>query len=135
MLEADISFLPELENKGVTFFDEGHKVDAIEILKRHGINYIRLRLFNNPAADSGYSPKRGFCDLKHTLEMARRVKAAGMKLLLDFHYSDYWADPGKQNKPAAWKYLNAVQLNKALYDYTSKCLKALKNQGIIPDMV
>ncbi|HNJ94038.1 MAG TPA: glycosyl hydrolase 53 family protein, partial [Ferruginibacter sp.] len=102
MLGADISFLPELEHKGMKFYDtDGKENDAIQILKNHGLNYVRLRIFNNPASDSGYSPKDGFCDLAHTLQMAKRVKAAGMKLLLDFHYSDYWADPQKQWMPRA----------------------------------
>jgi beta-galactosidase len=135
MLGADISFLPELENRGVKFSDKGVQKDAIEILKDHGFNYIRLRIFNDPAADSGYSPKKGFCDLEHTKQMAKRIKAAGMKFLLDFHYSDYWADPGKQYKPSAWKNLNFEELKKALYDYTRSVLLELKNQGTTPEMV
>jgi beta-galactosidase len=135
MLGADISFLPELENRGVKFSDKGMQKDAIEILKDHGFNYIRLRIFNDPAADSGYSPKKGFCDLEHTKQMAKRIKAAGMKFLLDFHYSDYWADPGKQYKPSAWKNLNFEELKRALYDYTRSVILELKNQGTTPDMV
>ncbi|MBC7588160.1 MAG: glycosyl hydrolase 53 family protein, partial [Chitinophagaceae bacterium] len=135
MIGADISFLPELEDKGVKFSDKGETKDAIEILKDHGFNYIRLRIFNEPANDSGYSPKKGFCDLEHTKQMAKRIKAAGMKLLLDFHYSDYWADPGKQYKPAAWKNLSFVELKKAVFDYTKKVLLELKEQGTLPDMV
>ena len=135
MLGADISFLPQLEDKGLKFSDKGVEGDAIQILKNHGFNYVRLRIFNEPANDSGYSPKRGFCDLEHTKAMAKRVKAAGMKLLLDFHYSDYWADPGKQFKPAAWKGLSFIELKKALYDYTKKVMQELKDQGTTPDMV
>lgn len=135
MIGADISFLPELEDRGMKFSDKGVTKDAIEILKDHGLNYVRLRILNNPANDSGYSPKRGFCDLQNTLKMAKRVKAAGIKLLLDFHYSDYWADPGKQYKPAEWKNLSFVALQKALYDYTRKVMLALKEQGTVPDMV
>ncbi len=106
MIGADISFLPQLEERGIKFSDKGVTKDAIEILSDHGFNYVRLRIFNDPARDSGYSPKKGFCDLEHTKQMAKRVKAAGMKLLLNFHYSDYWADPGKQYKPAAWRNLS-----------------------------
>src|SRR5579871_4195178 len=91
MLGADISFLPQLEARGMKFYDKGVERDPIQILKEHGFNYVRLRVFHNPSSDSGYSPKKGFCDLRHTLQMAKRVKAAGMKILLDFHYSDYWA--------------------------------------------
>lgn len=135
MIGADISYLPELEAKGIQFSDKGVKKDAIEILQSHGFNYVRLRLFHNPSLDSGYSPGKGFCDLANTLAMAKRVKASGMKLLLDFHYSDYWADPGKQYKPAAWKNLNFTELKKALYDYTKEVMLAFKAQGTLPDMV
>jgi beta-galactosidase len=135
MLGADISFLPELEARGMKFSDKGGEKDAIQILKDHGFNYVRLRIFNESANDSGYSPKKGFCNLEYTKQMAKRVKAAGMKLLLDFHYSDYWADPGKQYKPAAWKDLNFTELKKALYDYTQKVMQELKAQGTTPDMV
>ncbi|HRX94192.1 MAG TPA: beta-galactosidase GalA [Chitinophagaceae bacterium] len=135
MLGADISFLPELEAKGMKFYEKGVEKDAIQILSDHGFNYVRLRIFNDPARDSGYSPGRGFCDLAHTLAMAKRVKAAGMKLLLDFHYSDYWADPGKQYKPAAWRNLSFEELKKAIYDFTKDVIEKLKQQGTTPDMV
>ncbi|MBO0358683.1 glycosyl hydrolase 53 family protein [Hymenobacter sp. BT186] len=135
MLGADISFLPQLEARSVKFSDKGQPKDAIQILKDHGFNYVRLRLFNNPAADSGYSPKKGFCDLPHTLQMAARTKKAGLKLLLDFHYSDTWADPQKQFKPEAWKELHGAQLAQTLHDYTRDVLLALKAQGTPPDMV
>ncbi|MEO8769057.1 MAG: beta-galactosidase GalA [Ferruginibacter sp.] len=136
MLGADISFLPELEEKGMKFTDnDGKQKDAIEILKDHGLNYVRLRIFNDPARDSGYSPQKGFCDLEHTKQMAKRVKVAGMKLLLDFHYSDYWADPGKQYMPAAWRGKSITALKQAVYDYTKMVVQALKDQGTTPDMV
>jgi beta-galactosidase len=135
MLGADISFLPELEDRGRKFSDNGVEKDPLLIMKDYGFNYIRLRIFNDPARDSGYSPKRGFCDLEHTKKMAKRVKAAGMKFLLDFHYSDYWADPGKQYKPAAWRNLSFEELKKALYDYTRNVVQELKDQGTTPDMV
>jgi beta-galactosidase len=135
MLGADISFLPQLEDRGLKFKDKGVEKDAIEILKDHGFNYVRLRLFNNPAADSGYSPKKGFCDLDHTKKMATRVKKAGMKLLLNFHYSDYWADPQQQYTPLAWKKLGFPQLVAAVHDFTKNALLELKAQGTLPDMV
>ena len=134
MIGADISFLPELEARSMKFSDKGVTKDAIEIIKDHGINYVRLRIFHDPAQDSGYSPKKGFCNLDYTKQMAKRVKAAGLKLLLDFHYSDYWADPGKQYKPAAWKNLSFEELKKALYDYTKMVMGELKAQGTLPDM-
>ncbi|MBC6611490.1 glycosyl hydrolase 53 family protein [Hymenobacter sp. BT507] len=135
MLGADISFLPQLKARGITFTDQGQPKDAIQILKDHGFNYIRLRLFHNPAADSGYSPGKGFCDLAHTQQMAKRIKAAGLKFLLDFHYSDTWADPQKQFKPAAWQGLHGALLEQAVHDYTRDVLLALQAQGTAPDMV
>ncbi|MCC6280737.1 MAG: glycosyl hydrolase 53 family protein, partial [Saprospiraceae bacterium] len=135
MIGADISFLPELEARGIKFKDNGVEKDAMEILKSHGFNYVRLRIFNDPALEKGYSPQKGFCDLEYTKAMAKRVKASGMKLLLDFHYSDYWADPGKQFKPKAWEGLDFEGLKKALYDYTFDVISQLKAQGTPPDMV
>jgi beta-galactosidase len=135
MIGADISFLPQLEARGMKFSDKGIQKDAIKILKDHGFNYVRLRVFHNPAADSGYSPKKGFCNLEYTKQMAKRVKAAGMKLLLDFHYSDYWADPGKQYKPSAWKGLSFSILKDSVFQYTKQVIKELKEQGTSPDMV
>ena len=135
ILGADISFLPELESRGVKFSDNGVQKDAIAILKDHGFNYIRLRIFNDPANAKGYSPGKGFCDLAHTKAMAKRVKAAGMKFLLDFHYSDTWADPGKQFKPAAWEGEDFTTLKKSIHDFTAKVMRELKDQGTTPDMV
>ncbi len=135
MLGADISFLPQLEARGIRFSDKGIEKDAIEILKDHGFNYIRLRIFHSPGREDGYSPGRGFCDLDNTLRMAKRVKEAGLKLLLDFHYSDYWADPGKQYKPKAWEGLSFETLKDSLFQYTRMVMQALKAQGTSPDMV
>ena len=132
---ADISFLPELESRSMKFSDNGVQKDAIQILKEHGFNYIRLRIFNDPAAPKGYSPGKGFCDLEHTKAMAKRIKAAGMKFLLDFHYSDTWADPGKQFKPAAWVGEDFPALKKSIHDFTVKVMQELKDQGTTPDMV
>jgi len=135
MIGADISFLPELESKGRKFYENGVEKDAIAILKDKGFNYIRLRIFNDPGADSGYSPHKGFCDLEHTKQMALRIKKAGLKFLLDFHYSDTWADPQKQFKPSAWAIHNFTQLSEDVHDFTKKVLSSLKEQGTLPDMV
>ncbi|HWB25834.1 MAG TPA: glycosyl hydrolase 53 family protein [Chitinophagaceae bacterium] len=135
ILGADISFLPQLEARGIKFSDNGVNKDVLQILKEHGFNYIRLRIFVNPEADSGYSPKKGFCNFAYTLQMAKRIKAAGMGFLLDFHYSDTWADPGKQFKPAAWKNLTYPKLVKQVHDYTEDVVMSLKEQGVMPDMV
>jgi beta-galactosidase len=140
MIGADISFLPQIENgalRGATgkFYEDGRQVDAITLLKRHGFNYIRLRIFVNPETEKGYSPGVGFCGLDSTLSMARRIKAAGMGILLDFHYSDYWADPQQQNKPQAWATADYADLTDSVRVYTTRVLQALQRQGTLPDMV
>ncbi len=135
MIGADISWLPQLEDKGTKFFENGREIDAVHLLHEHGFNYIRLRIFVNPENEQGYAPGKGYCNLQYTLAMARRVKEAGMKLLLDFHYSDYWADPQQQYKPQAWENLDFETLKDSVKSYTSRVLTAMKKQGIIPDMV
>jgi beta-galactosidase/arabinogalactan endo-1,4-beta-galactosidase len=134
IMGADISFLPQLEAEGRKFYDNGVQKDAFTVLKDHGFNYVRLRIFNNPQADSGYS-KQGYCGVNDTRKMALRIKNAHMGFLLDFHYSDTWADPGKQFKPAAWKNADFTQLQDSLRTFTKNTLLALKAQGTLPDMV
>lgn len=135
MIGADISFLPQFEDKGRRYYEDGIQKDAVKIMADHGFNYIRLRVFVNPENEKGYSPGRGFCGLDHTLGMARRVKDAGMKLLVNFHYSDYWADPQQQNKPEAWASLDYELLKDSVYHYTLRVLHALEEQGTPADMV
>ena len=134
IIGADISWVQQQEAEGIRWSDEGVEKDIFTILKDHGFNWIRLRVFVDPKAEGGYS-KEGFCDLEHTLQMARRVEAAGMGFLLDFHYSDTWADPGHQRKPKAWADLHGAELEKAVHDHTKEVMTALKEQGTSPDMV
>ncbi|MCD6346964.1 MAG: glycosyl hydrolase 53 family protein [Bacteroidales bacterium] len=135
MIGADISFLPQLEDQGMKFSDQGQQKDAIEILADHGFNYIRLRIFNKPENEKGYAPGEGWCDMGNTLLMAKRLKTQGMKFLLDFHYSDTWADPQKQFKPKDWEGLEFEELKLALKQYTRRVIEALAEQGTTPDMV
>ncbi len=118
------------------FTDKGVQKDAIEILKDHGFNYVRLRIFNDPARDSGYSPKKGFCDLEHTKQMAKRVKAAGMKFLLDFHYSDTLGRSRKTIQTSCMERFKFFTcLKNPCMRYTKKVISELKEQGTTPDMV
>ncbi len=134
VLGADISWVQEQEDQGTRFFDDGQQTDILVILKDHGFNCIRLRVFVNPQAPKGYSSK-GYCDLDHTLAMAKRIKTAGMEFLLDFHYSDTWADPGHQVKPAAWADLHGAELEEAVHNHTQLVMAALGKQGTPPDIV
>lgn len=133
---ADISTLAEVESQGGKFYNEqGVQQDAIEILKHNGFNYVRLRLWVDPKDANGVAYGGGSNDLKTTLALAKRVKAQGMKLLLDFHYSDFWTDPGKQFKPKAWQKMNYDQLKVAIHDYTRDTIATFKEEGVLPDMV
>ena len=132
---ADISWLQSQEDDGTVFSDGGVEGDAMEILRDNGFNYIRLRLFVNPRSELGYSRREGYCDLEHTLTMAKRIKDAGMYFLLDFHYSDNWADPQKQIMPQAWQTFSYDEVCAAVYEHTKEVLVALESQGTAPDMV
>ena len=99
----DVSSLDEIEQLGAAFFDKGEKKDLLEILKSYGTNYIRIRLWNDPKSPDGKPYGAGNTDYAVALRLAKRTKAANLKFLLDFHYSDFWADPGKQRKPKAWE--------------------------------
>ena len=131
----DISSLDEIERLGAKFYDDGKEGDLIEILKRYGVNYIRLRLWNDPKSPEGEPYGAGNNDYAATLRMAKRVKAAGLGFLLDFHYSDCWTDPGKQRKPKAWEGYSAAQLEQAVYDFTKQTLTDFVRDGAAPDMV
>ncbi len=132
---ADISWLQSQEARGVRFSDGGVEGDALAILRDNGFNYIRLRIFVNPRSELGYSQRDGYCDLEHTLQMAKRIKEAGMYFLLDFHYSDNWADPQKQIMPQSWQTYSYDEVCVALYEHTRDVLVALNEQGTAPDMV
>ncbi|NBE94237.1 arabinogalactan endo-1,4-beta-galactosidase [Nonomuraea sp. KC401] len=125
---ADVSSLAKSEALGGVYRDaRGRTGDALRILSRAGLNHVRLKVWVDPA--DGYNTKT------QVLGLARRAKAQGMKLLIDFHYSDTWADPGKQYKPAAWESLPFDRLRQAVYDHTYDVLDALRRQGTTADMV
>lgn len=130
---VDISSLLELENNGLRLYTkEGKACEALELCRKNGINSIRIRIWNEP---SRIKEAGGYCDLEHTVLIARRIKEKNFHFLLDFHYSDFWADPGKQEKPEAWKRLDKDELVQAVYDYTREVLVRLKEEHCMPDMV
>lgn len=132
---VDVSMLNEIEKLGGGFYDNGVKNDALTILKNHGSNYVRLRLWVNPYDEKGNSYGGGSNDFQTTLAMAKRAKALGMKVLIDFHLSDYWADPGTQSKPKAWKNLSYEELKTTLYQYMNTTMNEFKKNGIVPEMI
>jgi arabinogalactan endo-1,4-beta-galactosidase len=130
LLGADISALPRIEQAGGVFRDGGQIKDAIAILRAHGANTFRLRLFVNPN-DSDVQVN----DLPYTVQLAGRIKASGAKLLLDIHYSDTWADPSHQTTPAAWAGLSFPALEQQVETYTDSVVTRLKQWGALPDIV
>ena len=134
IIGADLSAVQASEDRGVHYSDHGAPQDIFSIMKAHGFNYVRLRVFVEPTNPGGYN-RQGYCDLPHTITMAKRVKAAGLGLLIDFHYSDTWADPGKQTKPLAWRALAFPELVQKVHDYTKDAVAQLKAAGATPDMV
>ncbi|EMP7249621.1 TPA: glycoside hydrolase family 53 protein [Enterobacter cloacae] len=133
---ADISTLLEAEQHGAKFYNQnGQQQDAIAILKANGVNTVRLRLWVDPQDASGKTYGGGSNNLENTIALAKRVKAQGLKLLLNFHYSDFWTDPGKQFKPKAWEKMDYPQLKTAIHDYTRDTIARFKQEGVLPDMV
>lgn len=125
---ADIGWLSEMENSGVRFYtNNGSEEDLISILKSKGINSIRLRIWVNPTSK--------WCGTEDVIKQALRAKNAGMRLMINFHFSDSWADPGQQNKPFAWRNLSFAALQNSLYNYTKDVMQQLKANGIKPEWV
>lgn len=127
---VDISTLTAIEDHGGRYFDSnGVQRDLLDILKDRGVNYVRLRLWNDPKKSGGYNNEAD------VIKLAKRVKSKGLKLLVDFHYSDEWAHPGQQIPPAAWKDLSQSDLETAVHDYTRQVVNDLKQVNAMPDMV
>ncbi|MBB4660401.1 glycoside hydrolase family 53 protein [Parvularcula dongshanensis] len=128
MFGADLSYVNEMDDCGAVYRDNGRAEDPYEIFAKHGTNLVRLRLWNDP----DWTEYSTLTDIKRSI---RRAKDSGMAVLLDFHYSDDWADPGDQKVPAAWADLSEDALAEAVYNYTLGTLTELAGEGLYPDMV
>lgn len=129
---ADVGWLPQMEAAGYKFYDtDGKQKDCLQLLKDRGINTIRLRVWVNPSNDKA----SGHCSPAETVTMAVRAKKLGMRIMIDFHYSDSWADPGKQTKPAAWVNHTFIELQNDVYNHTFEVLNLLKSAGVTPEWV
>ncbi|MFM7487299.1 MAG: glycosyl hydrolase 53 family protein, partial [Cytophagales bacterium] len=125
---ADVGWLTEMEAAGVKFFNNnGVQQECMQLLKSKGINSIRLRAWVNP--------KKGWNNTRDLIVKSLRAKNLGMRLMIDFHYSDDWADPGKQFIPSAWAAMPFNDMKTALYNYTKKVMDTLKTVGITPEWV
>ena len=120
---ADVSWLTEMEQDGVKFYDQnGKATECMKLLREEGTNSIRLRVWVNPEG--------GWCAKNDVIAKACRAQALGYRLMIDFHYSDTWADPGNQKVPAAWQNYTFEQMKQAVADHTKDVLSALKERGV-----
>ncbi len=135
-LGADVSSLIALENSGVTYYDfEGAVQDPLLTMREAGLNYIRVRVWNDPYDADGNGYGGGNCDIETAAAIGKRAAQYGLKLLVDFHYSDFWADPSKQQAPKAWAKMTLEQKAEALSAYTSASLQTLRDAGATVGMV
>ncbi len=133
---VDISSVIALENSGVVFYNQqGEVQDIFKTLQEHGVNYIRVRVWNDPYDEAGNRYGGGNNDLATAIEIGKRATKQGLKLLVNFHYSDFWADPGKQQAPKAWEVLNIDEKAKALYEYTKDAVEQMLLAGIDVGMI
>ena len=136
IMGMDASCVPALENSGVKYYNfAGQEQDVYQTLAEAGVNYIRVRVWNNPYDAEGHGYGGGNCDIQNAVEIGKRATKYGMKVLVNFHYSDFWADPGKQMVPLAWKDMTLEEKTEALYAYTKECLELLKAEGVDVGMV
>lgn len=133
---VDISSALALENSGVVFYDRaGEASDLFTVLADAGVNYARIRIWNDPYDSKGNGYGGGNNDLATAITLGKRATQAGMKVLVDFHYSDFWADPAKQQVPKAWEGYSLSQKEEALYAYTKECVETLLKEGVDVGMV
>lgn len=140
IISMDASAVPSLESAGVKYYDfAGNEEDVFRVLADNGFNYIRVRVWNDPYYTDEDGNKFGYgggnCDIENCLEIGRRANKYGMKLLVDFQYSDFWTDPEKQKLPKAWANYTDSQIEAAIYNFTTDSLTYLKNNGIEVGMV
>lgn len=131
----DLSTLLEMERCGAKYYDHGQEMDILDIMKKYDVDTIRLRLWNDPKSESGEPYGAGNNDLAETIAIGKRVTDAGLGVLLNFHYSDFWADPGKQIKPKAWASYGVEELEKVVYDFTKDSLQQVLDAGVNVTMI
>ena len=135
VMGADISFINQLEANGAVYKDSGITKDPFIILKQHGCNLIRVRLWNNPLWEIPYTNGALYSNVNDVVKTISRAKAAGMAVNLDLHYSDTWADPSHQTIPAAWSNATLAVLKDSVYNYTLSVLQYLQTKNLVPEMI
>lgn len=136
ILGMDASSVISLEDSGVKYYNyDGEEQDVFKTLAENGVNYIRVRVWNNPYDKNGHGYGGGNNDIDKAVEIGKRATKYGMKLMVDFHYSDFWADPAKQQAPKAWEGKSVSKKASLLYNYTVKSLQKLYYAGVDVGMV
>ena len=136
IMGMDASAVPSLEAAGVTYKDfDGEVKDVYQILANNGITDIRIRIWNDPTDGNGHGYGGGNCDVDNAVAIAARCKKAGIGVIIDFHYSDFWADPGKYKAPKAWSGLSTDEIAIEIYNFTKESLEAIKETGVKITMV
>ncbi len=131
----DMSTLAELEKCGAKYYDDGIEKDVLRIMKDHDVDTIRIKIWNDPYSETGEPYGAGTNDVDTAVVIGKKVTEAGMGVLLDFHYSDFWADPGKQYKPKAWRSYGVDELERAVYSFTRSSLEKILLAGVRVRMV
>lgn len=135
ILGIDVStYLEELEH-GAVYLDGDTPMDPLDAFIENGVNWMRIRVWNDPYSPEGEPYLAGSCGIGEYIRLGKLAKSKGYKLLMDFHYSDFWADPGKQMIPKAWKDFDIGRMTDAVYEFTKDCLKAACDAGVAPEMV
>ena len=135
ILGIDVStYLEELEH-GARYFDGECEIDPLDAFRANGVDCMRIRVWNYPYSEAGEPYLAGTCDMAHYVRLAKLAKSKGYRLLLDFHYSDFWADPGKQTIPKSWADYDLDRLVEAVYDFTKQCLEIAMAEGVAPDLI
>ncbi len=129
---ADVSYLPQMEANGYIWKDKnGVQRDLLSILKDYQIDSVRIRTWVNPSSDS----HAGHCSISEAAALAKRCKALGLRVMIDFHFSDSWTSKGTQKPPAAWASMSYTQMKQAMNDYVYHSMNVLKSNGISPEWV
>ena len=128
------TYLEELEN-GAKYYDGNREIDPLDAFVANGVNYMRIRVWNNPYSPEGEPYLAGTADLDNYVRLGKLAKSKGYHIYMDLHYSDFWADPGKQFIPKAWANYSLDELVDAVYDFTCHCLKTAIREGVAPEMI
>lgn len=135
ILGIDVStYLEELEH-GAKYFDGEKQIDPLDEFYKNGVNYMRIRVWNNPYSIEGEPYLAGNCNIDNYIKLGKLAKSKGYHLLMDIHYSDFWADPGKQQIPKEWVDYDIDEMEKAVYSFTRECLLRAKKENVLPELI